>query len=197
MSNGVIVAAPRDSEVKEWWEWLLRIPEDKTPLKGGEFVRQNQNKSVICLACTGGLGGNGGVDPSIRELAITDTGKEVLIPIFVRAYVKEEGNFGRDEEAKRAAIEAVKDAPGKFLRIDNRPYEIYYKETGPFDIKKIPENNILDNPSLRRKQLDYNNAYSAGYWSKVKLPRKGTPYEIKFGGEKGRFKTEVTYKVTV
>jgi hypothetical protein len=197
MSYGITVAAPKDSEIEEWWEWLIRIPEAKTPLKGGEFVKQNQTKSVICLACTGGRGGNGGADPNIRELTITDMGKEVLVPVFVRAYIKDEGNFGTDEEARQAAIKAVKDAPRKFLQIDNEPCDIYYKETGPFNIKGVPENNILDNPSLQRKQLDYNNAYSAGYWSKVKLPRKGTPYTIKLGGEKDSFKTEVTYKITV
>jgi hypothetical protein len=196
MSNGITVTAPRDSEIEEWWEWLLRIPEGKTPLKGGEFVRQNQNKSIFCLACTGGLGGNGGVDPNIRELAITDISKEVLVPVFVRAYVKEEGNFNTDEEARQAAIKAVKDAPRKFLQIDDVDYDIYYKETGPFNIRGIPENNILDNPALRRRQLDYNNAYSAGYWSKVKLPRRGTHYKIRLGGQKDNFKTEVTYKIT-
>jgi hypothetical protein len=197
MSYGITAAAPKDSEIEEWWEWLLRIPEAKTPLKGGEFVRQNQTKSVICLACTGGRGGNGGEDPNIRELTITDIGKEVLVPVFVRAYIKDEGNFGSDEEAKQAAIEAVKDAPKKFLRIENEPCDIYYKETGPFNIKGVPENNILDNPLLQGKQLDYNNAYSAGYWSKVKLPSRGTPYKIDLGGKKGDFKTEVTYKITV
>ena len=195
MSNGITATAPKDSEIKEWWDWLLKIPEGKTPLRGGEFVRQNQNKSIICLACTGGLGGNGGEDPNIRELTITESGKEILIPVFVRAYVKEEGNFGSDKEAMQATIDAVKDAR-KFLQIENKDLEVYYKETGPFDIKNVPENNILDDPSLRRKQFDYNNAYSAGYWSKIKLPRRGAPYEIKFGGQKGKFSTKVTYKIT-
>ena len=122
-------------------------------------------------------------------------GKEVLVPVFVRAYIKDEGNFGTDEEARQAAIKAVKDAPRKFFQIDNEPCDIYYKETGPFNIKGVPENNILDNPSLQSKQLDYNNAYSAGYWSKVKLPRKGSSYTVKLGGEKDSFKTEVTYRL--
>ena len=74
----MIGTKPTEKEVQEWWRWLLAIPWDKSPLHGGDNVSEGQADAFTwCLACTGGRGGIGGIDPNLRVLDATSAQKDI------------------------------------------------------------------------------------------------------------------------
>lgn len=180
---------PTEDEVQKWWQWLLSIPWERSPLHGGNYVSQGQRKAPTwCLVCTGGRGGIGGVDPNRRLLDASTPRKDILIPVHVAAYTKEEVTIN-PMAAARNFVEKGK----RVLKVNGRSLKPYYIETGPFKAK-IPKNHICDSHLLGAGEHDF---HSAGYWLKIPHPRQRKKYNIRFGGSKGDFKTEVNYQVTV
>jgi hypothetical protein len=189
---------PTNKEIQEWWNWLLSIPHNKSPLLGGTHVSEGQTMSVWCLACTGGKGGIGGIDPHIRKLDATSAQKDVLIPVFVAGYTeKEAGVHGKN--AMEAARDFVKDPEEIVLEVDGRPVKPHYLEMGPFKVS-ITANHVCDCHEEDLGPGDYTDFYTAGYWLRLPHPKTQKTYNIKFGGsnmKRNNFKTQVTYEVKV
>jgi hypothetical protein len=186
----LIIDKPSDEEINEWWKWVLDIPAKDSPFLGGKNAGMNQIKPFWCLACTGGLGGKGGIDNNDRILHIGGHKKDhVIIPVFTRATCKEELGPGNDDA--KAATHSKKGVEKADISVEiNDMYKIVpttLLETGPFEAH-VPAGNVLDEPSLQSKAGDYS-FYSAGYW--LKIP--SGDYRLTFGGSKGDFVTKVTY----
>lgn len=186
----IVIDKPTDDEVNQWWEWVLSIPSQDSPFLGGKNVDKNQVKPFWCPACTGGLGGKGGIDNNDRIINRGGRKKDnIIIPVFTRATCKEElGPKASDSEAASYSRMKVENA-NVSVEINNM-YTIVPTTlmlTGPFPAH-VPAGNVLDEPSLQDKAGDYT-FYSAGYW--LKIP--SGDYRITFGGSKGDFVTKVTY----
>lgn len=186
----LVIDKPSDEEINLWWKWVLDIPSKDSPFLGGKNVDKNQDKPFWCYACTGGLGGKGGIDNNDRIISKGGRKKDnVIIPVFTRATCKEElGSGATDADAANYSRERVEKA-NVSVEINNM-YKIVpttLLETGPFEAH-VPGGNVLDEPGLQGKAGDYT-FYSAGYW--LKIP--SDDYRLTFGGRKGDFVTQVTY----
>jgi hypothetical protein len=204
--SGITVDQPTDAEIEDWWTWLLSFSQVQSPLGGGNNVGRGNPRSSWCCACTGGRGGNGGIDNNDRNLPIgRDLQKAVLIPVLTTANCKEElrnaGNLAPTDEDARNSARSKVEPPNSLkcvIKTDNGNYNITPTddsliESGPFPAD-TPANNILDAPALQASAQKGLLFYSAGYWLKLNLPRGN--YTVNFGGRKGSFNTEVTYRIT-
>ena len=151
---------PYGSTYEDWtikfWQWLLPIPEDKSPMTDttGERCSENQNSSspVFFLVFSGG-------GSAVRTCDVP-AGKAILVPVNVVECSFAEMNVKTEEELRRCAEEDESSNPGLFLSVDGKQFkdlETYRVHSKVFDTN-FPENNIFAaKPGPTR-------AVSDGYW---------------------------------
>jgi hypothetical protein len=207
MSTSVVEGSkPTEKEIQEWWQWVLSMPLNRSPLRGGEFLLIGQDRlSNWCLTCTGGMGSKGGEDHD-RSLDVSKSKKDILIPVFVGAYCKEEvkGKSVHPMDYAKSfvnpnGLSRVSQMPHAdggieiFLEVNGTPLQPHYMEYGPFQTV-LPENHICDCIQMLKDEKPQ--FYSAGWWLKIPHP-SGKGYTIKFGGTNHAwpFHTRVTYHI--
>jgi hypothetical protein len=184
----VNITRPSDDEIRAWWNWATKFKRGNSPFDigwgSGGVDRTNFNQptnvNVYCVSCTAG---NGGRDNTPRPLqAARDSGKNILIPVFVA----EGGNIN---EARRQLGPQTNPAVEFF--VDGTREQSFYTETDVGNVNFVNGNSFDEQPGNM-------NVVSAGFWAKVS-PDVTT---IEFGGNGGqispsnnaRFDTRVVYR---
>ncbi|HET6717902.1 MAG TPA: hypothetical protein VFG90_12280 [Nitrososphaeraceae archaeon] len=150
---------PYGNTFEEWtikfWQWLLPIPTDKSPMTDttGERCSENQNSSspVFFLVFSGG-------GSAVRTCDVP-AGKAILVPVNVVECSFAEMNVKTEEELHTCAEEDESSNPGLFLSVDGKQFkelETYRVHSRAFDTN-FPENPIFGKPGPTR-------AVSDGYW---------------------------------
>ena len=136
---------PYGSTYEDWtikfWQWLLPIPADKSPMTDttGERCRDNQNSSspVFFLVFLGG-------GSAVRTCDVP-AGKAILVPVNVVECSFAEMNVKTEKELHTCAEEDESSNPGLFLSVDGKQFEDlekYRVHSRAFDTN-FPENNIF------------------------------------------------------
>jgi hypothetical protein len=151
---------PYGSTYEDWtirfWQWLLPIPADKSPMTDmtGEHCGVNQNSTSLRVFYLVFVGGGSAV-----RTCDVPVEKAILVPINVVECSFAELKVKTEEDLHTCATEDESSNPGLFLSVDGKEFkdlEKYRVHSRAFDVN-LPENPIFGEPGSTR-------AVSDGFW---------------------------------
>jgi hypothetical protein len=198
-SNDKIYGLTYGQWTVKWWDWIMPIPYDQSPLwdETGAQWRKNQPSSDVWF-----LIGDFAEDPEkkrthtyTRVINDMDSGRSVLIPVLnCMATSLEYTKLKTPEDLLNHVAVDVSSIVKKDLFINGKRYHPVRVSSDP----KITKTTIIENNAFNIKNFGITDAASEGYWAFIKTINKGH-YTIRFEGscENGSLCAGASYEIDV
>jgi hypothetical protein len=170
----------------KWWQWLLSIPTNDSPINGDNPCDLKQSGPFFYLVGT--FGGE-----AVSRTCTVPEGKAIFFPVInVIATVDEnDPAFDTLAKTKQQAKEFIDGATDLQVSLDGTNIEVDNLRVQSQQFKvRVGEDNQLGAPPGTYV------AVSDGYWVALK-PLSAGEHELHFSGSIGEFSVDVTYTLIV
>jgi len=194
----IVGTKPSPTEIFQWWEWALSIPDrppSSHPGKGGDIF-QNQPNNFFCHVCTFGTGTDLDRRYTVRP---QDLQKQIMVPVLTSEASTAENRGFNDQQLLNKAKDDLQNPQVLFLNVDNgfiltpQNAQQYYVESDAGPVTPVKDNILrLPNTETRMRCI--------GYFVLLNKLEPGR-HDITFGGSAGplgnRIETLIRYEVRV
>jgi hypothetical protein len=185
-----------------WWDWIMTIPKEKSPLLDDTGARWNTNQPSSDIWY---LIGNFATEENAKKRMFPQrkitmgAGRSVLFPVLncIASFLEYSGPpfyLKTHEDLLKHVQNDVNSVIRKDLFINNKKYDPLRIASDP----KIVKVTIIENNAFDIKNTGLTDAAADGYWVFLRPLSKGN-YTIKFEGscENGRLSAGASYEIDV
>jgi hypothetical protein len=187
---------------RKWWDWIMPIPKEKSPLLDDTGSRWNTNQPISDVWY---LIGNFATEENAkkrkfphREITM-EAGRSILFPVLncmasLLEYSGDPYNLKTHEDLIRHVENDVNSVKRRDLYINNKKYDALRIASDPNIIKV----SVIPDNAFNIRNSGITDAAADGYWAFIKKLYKGH-YTISFEGscEKGRLGAGASYEIDV